>query len=308
MTIVISAIVIIITGNIIYYKSLYSRQIDYIVKLLDRQVQIAGLSVDNTDSKFVSELNEIMISEDLGKFFSDPVDRIKTVDRMKLFFSKYEDLITGIKLYDNNKNEFTLKKDETGNNWLEQIFVLHVQGEIITREILVQDNRYYDYYKPLLNNNTTVGNIVATVDYKKYFDELFTAFNFQDFQWQWVVNDIGEIIYNNKGGDIIYSHIQDITEGLAEGAVENIVHKADWNGKSREVISSYYSTHLLQRPFGLVFSSPTDEFQNYIIRNSLLMGLGTLLTILLLVLFFMKYLKRQKAEIDRLEHFGKDHV
>ena len=31
---------------------------------------------------------------------------------MKLFFSKYQDFVTGIKLYDNNKNEFTLKKDD----------------------------------------------------------------------------------------------------------------------------------------------------------------------------------------------------
>ena len=28
---------------------------------------------------------------------------------MKLFFSKYKNFVTGIKLYDNNKNEFTLK-------------------------------------------------------------------------------------------------------------------------------------------------------------------------------------------------------
>ena len=28
---------------------------------------------------------------------------------MKLFFSKYQEFVTGIKFYDNNKNEFTLK-------------------------------------------------------------------------------------------------------------------------------------------------------------------------------------------------------
>ena len=38
---------------------------------------------------------------------------------MKKFFSKYQDFVTGIKLYDNNKNEFTLKKDES-DEWLEQ--------------------------------------------------------------------------------------------------------------------------------------------------------------------------------------------
>ena len=49
------------------------------------------------------------------------------------------------------------------------------------------------------------------------------------------------------------------------------------NGKSREIISSYYSTQLLQRDLGLVFSAPTDFFQKYIIRNSLFIVLGTLL-------------------------------
>ena len=173
--------------------------------MLDRQVQIVGLSVDNTNNGFISDLHQIILSEDITQFFSDQEQQIQTVDKMKLFFSKYEDLITGIKLYDNNKNEFTLKKDETGNNWLEQIFVLHVQGEIITREVLIQENRNYEYYLPVVNNNVLFGNIVVTIDYQKYFNEIFTAFNLKDYQWQWVLSDIGEIIYNNHEENLKYS-------------------------------------------------------------------------------------------------------
>jgi len=299
--IAITLVIALIIGNFFYYNGLYKKQINYITNLLDRQVQIVGLSVDNTNDGFVSDLHQIILSEDITQFFSNQEQRIRTVDKMKLFFSKYEYLITGIKLYDNNKNEFTIKKDETGNNWLEQIFVLHVQGEIITREILIQEDRKYEYYLPVVNNSGLFGNIVVTIDYQEYFNKIFTAFNLKDYQWQWVLNDIGEVIYNNSEENLKYFQLQKITEGLAGGAVENIIHRADGNGKSREIISSYYSTQLLQRKFGLVFSSPTDKIQKYIIKNSLIMGLATLIIFLLVVLPLLKYLKVQKSEIERLD-------
>jgi signal transduction histidine kinase/CheY-like chemotaxis protein len=299
--ILVAVIIAMVIGNIFYYHGLYKKQINYIENLLDRQVQIVGLSVDNTDDGFISDLHQIFLSEDITQFFSNKEQQIRTVDKMKLFFSKYSDLITGIKLYDNNKNEFTLKKDETGNNWLEQIFVLHVQGEIITREILIRGNRNYEYYLPIENNNVLFGNISVTIDYQKYFKEIFTAFNLKDYQWQWVLNDIGEIIYTNNDENLKYFQLQKIIKGLSGGKVENIIHRAQGNGKSREIISSYYSTQLLQKKFGLVFSSPTDRIQKYIIRNSLMMGLGTLLLFLLTVWTLWKYLKAQRSEINRLE-------
>ncbi len=300
LIIVYSAFMIIIIANFFYYKSLYNKQINYIVKLLDRQVQIVGMSVDKTNNGFISDLNQIIFSEDISLFFIDPEQRFRAIERMKLFFSKYEDLVTGIKLYDNSKNEFTLKKDETGNGWLEQLFVLHVQGEIVSRDLLAKENRNFEYYLPVLKDDVAIGNIVVTIDYQKYFKEIFLAFNLTDYQWQWVVSDSGEIIYNNNENKLKYYQIDKITKGLGNGAIESIIHRADINGKSREIISSYYSTQLLERDLGLVFSSPTDIFQKYIIWNSLVMGLGTLLIILLIVFVLWKYLKFQKSEIERL--------
>ena len=299
--IIISALVTILIANLIFFRSLYNKEIEYIVKLLDRQVQIVGLSVDSTNNNFASDLGQIFFSQDLAQFFSNPEIREQSSDRMKLFFSKYDDLVTGIKLYDNNRNEFTLKKDETGNTWLDPIFVLHVQGEIVTRDTVVNTGRYYEYYLPVINNKVPVGNIVVTLDYQKYFNEIFAAFKFHDFQWQWILNDQGEIIYDNDQKNITFSGLQKIREGISRGACENLTHKAEINGESSVILSSYYSTHLLQENFGIVFSSPTDDFQNYIIRNSLMLGLGNMLVILFLILFFWKYLKSQKTEIERLE-------
>jgi signal transduction histidine kinase/CheY-like chemotaxis protein len=306
LIIVYSAFLIIMFANYIYYKSLYNKQINYILELLDRQVQIVGLSVDAINNDFPSDLNQIFFNENPIQFFTDQDIQYRAKERMKLFFSKYNDFVIGIKFYDNNKNEFTLKKDnDKSGEWLEQPFVLHAQAEIYSREKLVQENRKFEYYLPVIRNNETIGNIVVTVDYQNYFKEIFTVFNLKDYQWQWVVSDSGEIVYDNNENKIAYSQLDKITMNLANGSVENIIHNATIKGKTREIISSYYSTQLLQRNLGLVFSAPTDFFQKYIIRNSLFIVLGTLFLIQVIIYIFWRYFRSQKSEMDRLKAFEK---
>jgi signal transduction histidine kinase/DNA-binding response OmpR family regulator len=297
-----SAFLIIIIANYFYYKSLYNKQIGYIIELLDRQVQIVGLSVDSTNNGFVSDFNQINFSEDLSSFFTNPENQIRVKEKMKSFFSKYKEFVIGIKLYDNNKNEFTLKKDNDSGEWLEQPFTLHIQGEIFKMEKLAQENRKFNYYLPVINKatNETIGNIVVTVDYQKFFKAIFSEFNLKDYQWQWVVSDSGEIVYDNNPKKVVYSQLNKIKSALAVGSVENIIHKATINGKEEELISSYYSTQLLQRDLGLVFSAPTNRFHSYIIRNSLFIVLGTLVLIQIIIFIFWRYLKSQEAEMERL--------
>lgn len=301
LIIVYSAVLIIMLVNYFYYKSLYNKQINYIIELLDRQVQIVGQSVDSTNNGFVSDFNQINFTEDLAHFFTnaDNQDRIK--ERMKHFFSKYQNFVTGIKLYDNQKNEFTLKQDIDTREWLEQPFILHVQAEIYDMEKRVQENQKFDYYLPVIKNNKTIGNIVVTVDYQKYFKEIFSVFQLKDYQWQWVVSDSGEVIYDNSVNKIVYSNIEKITSGLAKGSIENIKHTATSVGMTREIISSYYSTQLLERNLGLVFSAPTDFFQKYIIRNSLFIVSGTLVLIQLIIFFFWRFYKSQQSAMERLK-------
>jgi signal transduction histidine kinase/CheY-like chemotaxis protein len=302
LLIVYSAFLMIMLANYFYYKNLYNRQIHYITELLDRQVQIVGLSVDNTNNTFSSDLNRIMFNEDLNNFFSNPEDQYRTKERMKLFFTQYQNFVTGLRVYDNDKHEFTLKKNDpeggTGE-WLESSYILREQGAISDREDLLVNDHKYSYILPVIQGNRVIGNIVASVDFKRYFSEIFSEFNLMDYQWQWVVSDSGQIIYDNNEKRIEYSRLDAITKSLAAGSVENIVHKATINGKRMEIISSFYSTQLLQRDLGLVFSAPTDFFQKYIIRNSLFIVLGTLLLIQVIIFIFLRFFKAQNLEMTR---------
>jgi len=300
-----TAFILILLVNFFYYRSLYNKQINYITALLDRQVQIVGLSVDSTNNYFTSDLNQIILSGDLDSFFNDKDKRYQITDKMKLFYSKYKDFVTGIKIFDHNRNEFTLKKDEVGD-WLEQSpYVLHIQGEIIDRDKLLEENKKFNYYLPIYENNVAVGDIVVTVDYQNYFTKTFSVFNLKDYQWQWVVSDSGNIIFSNSISKITYSRIKIITASIENGTMNNIIHKAEIKGKSKEVISSFYPVQLLQRNLCLVFTTPTELFQKYIIRNSIIIVTGTLLLMLLIISMFMKYLRKQKSETKQLSESEK---
>ena len=296
-----SALLLIIIINFIYYKSLYQKQISYISELLDHQVQIVGLEVDSTNNTFASDLAQINFSQDLSKFFdkSTPEIKYRITEQMKLFFSRYQDFVSKIRLYDDNLNEFTLEKDETSNDWMEVEFTALDQRPIEEREVLIQDGNLFNYHSPILLDGKPIGNIVVIVDYRKYFRKLFSKFMLKDYQWQWVISDNGEIIYNNYGEDIEYNQIDRITSDLANGAISNISHEAIVNGKRFEILSSYYSTQLLQRDIGLIFSAPTTLFQKYIIRNSIFIVLATLIIIQFVIFLFSRYIKSQRSALQQ---------
>lgn len=297
-----SAFILILLANFFYYKNLYKNQINYIVELLDRQVQIVGLEVDSTNNNFVSDLTQINFSRDLTKFFdrTEPDIKNRVKEQLKLFFSKYKDFVSKIRLYDNNFNEFTLEKDENQNDWIEGEFTSLDQRPMESMEKLVQKDNEFNYYSTILKNGKLNGNVVVTVDYKKYFQKLFSEFNLKEYQWQWVISDAGEIIFDNNGKTIKYSQLEKITAELKNGSVSNLVHEATIDGRNFKILSSYFSTQLLQRDLGLIFSAPTGFFQKYIIRNSIFIVVGTLLIIQLIIMIFWRFIKSQKTKLQRL--------
>jgi signal transduction histidine kinase/DNA-binding response OmpR family regulator len=303
LILVYSAFLLIMLANYIYYKSLYQKQIKYITELLDRQVQIIGISVDNTNNSFVSDLIQAIFSKDLSLFFSDSQVKYRLTENMKLFFSKYQNFVSGIRYYDNNKNEFTLKKDtEPPGEWLDNTYTLHTQSEILTMEKLEQDDNNFYYSLPVIDDKTheTIGNIVVNVDYRKYFTDIFSEFNLKDYQWQWVISDSGQIVFDNTEKSIRYLQLDRITSRLGTGSTGDTHINATIDGVRTDLISAFYSTQLLGRELVLVFSAKTDLFQKYIIRNSLFIVLGTLLLIQVIIFLFWRFFKSQKSEMERL--------
>ncbi|HRT89974.1 MAG TPA: response regulator [Bacteroidales bacterium] len=305
LAIVYTAFLAIMLINYFYYKNLYRKQVNYIVELLDRQVQIVGLEVDSTNYAFTSDLGQIIYSQEPDRFFDKtrPDLKYRISEQLKLFYSKYKDFITLIRLYDDkeSQNEYTLSKDETRNEWIENDFINLDQKPIVSRETLVRDGNNFQYFAVILKQGNPVGNIVVSVDYKKYFNKLFSKYNLKDYQWQWVITEDGEIIFDNSNMPVEYFQLNKILSDIGDGIISSYTHTASGGGKKFQILSSYFSTQLLQRDLGIVFSAHTDFFQKYIIRNSIFIVTVTLLLIQVIITVLLLRIRKQKTQTTLLK-------
>ena len=264
-----------------------------------------GSEVEQMNFYFSSDLNKIDFSDDIAKFFTDPVVKARTIDKLKLYYSKYDNIINSIRLYNDRSEVYHLYKDteERGSSgdWLDDTYLAQKQPEIFPREMLVPIRDKYNYYLPIIRDNRTIGNFVITVDYKKYFQTLFDKYSLEDYQWQWLINDSGTVVYDNFPGAAIYRELNKLQSDLEEGISGHTIHQAEINGEVKELISSYQPVYLLTRDYGIIFSAQTDFFQKYIIRNSLFIVLSTVLALHLVIILFRRFTKPKLEEIEKLK-------
>lgn len=295
-----SAFLVIILGNILFYRNLYRNQLEYASKLLDRQAMIAGSDIDNTSMYIVSDLTEIDFSDDITLFFSDAAVNERAKEKMKLYYSKYEDIIVGLMLYNNAGDVYTLFKDEERNSWLDGSYRAQSVPEIFTREKLEKDRDRYKYYLPVIKDGRILGNLVVTIDFSRYFTRIFTKYNLEQYQWQWVVNDTGAIVFDNHGGSVSYTELRKITDKISTGTAGRLTHRIENGAGINEIISSFYPINVFGLDFGIVFSSPTDFFQKYIIRNSAMLVTGTMALVLAIILMFRAFAGKRDRQVREL--------
>ena len=282
----------------VFYLSLYRNQIEYSNKILDRQVMIAGSDIDNTSMYIVSDLNEIDFSDDIPDFFTDPSVNERVRERMKLYYSKYEDIIVGLMLYNNEGDVYTLFKDEERNSWLDGTYRAQNVPEIFDVERLEADRDRYKYYLPVLKEGETLGNLVLTIDFNKYFARVLAKYNLDQYQWQWVINDTAAIIFDNHGGEVLYNQVQKIAEAVINGNSGRITHRMESGGVTNEILSAYYPVTLFGLDFGTVFSAPTDFFRKYMVRNSIILGVLTMLTLLFIIFLYRFSARKQNRKLS----------
>jgi len=296
-----SALALIVAIDALFFRILYKNQIEYIIKQLDRQSKIVGSDIDNTSLYLFRDLSEIDFSDDISLFFSNKSVTEKSIEKFKLYYSKYGDLIVTFKLFDLNSNVYTLLKDEEKNSWIDGSYEAQIQPEIADHEKIETVRGNFDYYLPIINNNKTVGNFVVTIDIQQYFARLFALYNLGEYQWQWVVNDSSKVIYDNHSGTPAYSDIKRVSKQVTDGVAGRLVHSMTIDNKSKEIISSYYPITLLGNEFGLVFSAPTDFFQKYIIRNSIIITIVNLLLISFIIAVFITDGRKQRRLIHKTQ-------
>ncbi len=263
-------ILLIIAANIYYYLNIYQKQVSFQKSFLSKQTQIAGYDMERYGSQFVSDLNYIPFSEDVTRFFFDEETMVSVSNKLEFFYSKFEDLVTSINLYDNDKHVYSLFKDRR-NKYISDEYTSHSQKELLNRDQIRYVNQEYLYYLPVFKDNVVTGNLVVSIDYIKYIESVFEDSYLDSIQWQWLIDLDGNVLYHNLGtNEVKFGRVQDITAEIQEGYQNAMQHYAIVDGREQELISAYYPVFILRRSFGIVFSLPSEVILETIIDNAIM--------------------------------------
>jgi signal transduction histidine kinase/CheY-like chemotaxis protein len=288
---------LILAVNALFYRSLYNHQIEYISKMLDRQARIVGTEMEQTSQMLIPDLAEMNFGDNISEFFSASEVNDRALEKIELYYSKYEDLIVSLKLNDNKGNVFTLLKDQEKNTWINGRYKAQIQPAIFDKEKVEPVRENFEYYFPVMKGGELLGNFVVTINFDQYFTRIFSKYSIEDYQWQWVINSDGNIIYDTHKGKPGYSETKRLTKEVNDGVSGRLFHTIDSDGKSKKILSSFFPVNIIGKSFGIVFSAPTDFFQKYIVRNSTIIVLITLLIVLAIIHIYRIIFKRQNKKM-----------
>ncbi|MDT8400560.1 MAG: response regulator [Bacteroidales bacterium] len=311
LTVIILSLILLI--NFFYYNNLYNKQIDYVKDLLGQQIAIIGSEVYTTNIEFEKDINNIILEEELADLFNEELPGVKelVIEKLKFYYGKYDNFVETIEYNGPEAQIFILYKDLETDAWIANTYMAQDKTELLESDRLEPNRNKWDLIKPVYSSEDELaGNIIITVDYIKYFSSLFRKYKIEEQQWQWLIDEEGNVVFSNyydddisnraNLDDIVVRNLNRINDDIRQGINGNTEHSIEVKGDSRRVISSYYAVELLRQNFGMVFSAPGDFYQIYLIRNSLLIVSLTIVLISFLILLYRRFIKSQAYSANRL--------
>ena len=296
VSLVLIAVIII---NIIFHLDISKQQINLYKDILLKQIQICGIEIERTGFEFENEINHILFSDDIAGIFDNIEEKESSINKFELFYSKYEDLITNLIIYDNFNNVFSLFKDKR-DRFIVDNYVTHKQKNLIQKDQLILKNGEYLFYLPVFKENAVYGNIVVATSLNNYINSVFDNYHLENIQFQWLINTEGEILTNNLAEDKIeFSDLQIITEDIIEGNEGFIKHSMVVNNIEEGLISAYYPIRILKQEFGIIFSYKTDIIITPIIKRTIILSSIIFIFIIIAVFIFIYFYHKKKIEAQK---------
>lgn len=289
-------VVLILAVNVYYYYFIYNQQVGFHKDMLSKQTQICGWEIEQSGYEFENEINYIVYSTDLSKFFDLDDQQYNRIKKLELFYFKYQNLIVNIKLIDKNKNVFSLFKDKT-NHFISDYYQSQRQRKLLDRENVEKNiDGTYTYILPVFIDSEPILNILIKVDVRKYVNNIFNNYYLGSTLWQWLVDYDGNMITNNLSRDSIHFNQMDrLLEDLNKGNSDFLHHKFEINGESSDIISSYYPVRILSKDFGVVFSMKTDIIISSVIKSAIIVGSSSLIIMIFIIFFFLFYIRKMSS-------------
>ena len=297
--------------NGITILSMNNRFVNYVNDLLVAQSRLCGEHMETTLLQFSSDINkelkELNTYSDTG-IFEDPAQFRNATQSLRLFYTKYRELITKITLFDDQKNFYALYLDTDddfgkSDRFVVDSFATRRQERLFPRDKVEQEGSTLEYHYPLLGQNAVNGNVVVEVDFGRFAEKIFRLYPLgKTVNWQWVLDESGQIILNNFDDDSIRigstEILADSVKAEASGLIQHYLYGE--NGNKKRVHTAYYPLSIYSRKMGVMFSASRAKFFTFFIQSNLLVAILSQLLATGLVIYLLTSLSRHRKREHRL--------
>jgi len=250
------------------------RYTEYRNQTLLSQSRLCGEHMETTLLQFSSDINqEVQLYS--SEIFKNPEKFREATQSLRLFYTKYRDLVTKISVYDNQKNFYALYLEPGDDSGKEDAFVVDSfatrrQKPLSPVEDLEQNGSNLEYYYPFFGQDVVIGNVAIELDLKQFTDIVFKLYpKSSNMSWQWILDTDGKVIIDDFGADsFLIESIAILTDSVnaeASGMVEHNLKNE--NGKRIKVYTAYYPLSIYERKMGVMFSTGRGQIFKYYLQT-----------------------------------------
>ncbi len=281
---------------------------EYLNQTLFSQSQRCGEHMETTLNQFSSD-----ISKELSMFnseiFNESAKFHDATESLRLFYTKYRDLINRIEIYDNHKNYYALFLESSNSfgkadTFVVDSFATRRQEKLTPEDLVVQDGSLLDYHYPYFGQDAVIGNVVIQLDLHQFTETVFRLYPQEATRsWQWVLAADGKIIIDNFDADSVHiDDLQILTDSVNSEGSGMIEHAFSLDDGAREkVYTAYYPISVYEKKMNVMFTSGRGQIFKYFITNNLLVSILTQLLATALVIYLLLMLGKQKRQEKKLK-------
>lgn len=299
---------LILTLNGLAIFNINKRYVDFMTETLLIQAQQCGEHMENTLLLFSSDINEELDKYTYSEIFGDPAKFKEATQSLRLFYTKYRDLITNISVYDDKKNFYALyldTEDKFGkkDNFLVDSFPRRYQLDLNSRHRVEQKGSILKYYYPYFGDDVVNGNVMVEVDIERFANGMFNLYPIgKTVTWQWILDASGKIILDNFDSDSLsIGQIEVLTDSVANEATGIMDHNFSIGEGKEKVFTAYYPLSIYSKKMGVMFSVERRHYFDFFVQWNLLAAILTQLIFTGLVIFLLLELGKQKKKEKRLK-------
>ena len=281
---------------------------EHLNQTLFSQSQRCGEHMETTLLQFSSDISK-ELNMYTSEIFNDPAKFQEASRSLRLFYTKYRDLITRISIYDNNKNFYALFLESEDNFGKKDVFVvdsfaMRRQKSLSPLDLVEQDGSVLEYHYPFFGQDAVIGNVVIKLDLQQFTETIFRLYpQTSTMSWQWVLGADGQIVINNFGVDSVHiENLQILTDSVNAEVSGMLEHTLSAGDDAREkVYTAYYPVSIYGQKLGIMFTSGRGQFFKYYISSNLLVSIISQLLATALVVYLLLMLGKQKRQEKRLK-------